>query len=360
MGASRTTTTQDSTSTSTPTAAPEIQFGLDQNRNLFNTLQGRTFPDFSTVAQFSDPTQAGLNATIDRGLAGSPVNEAAQGAITDIASNGIFGPGGVPTNAAAEFFLPTARGDFLDFGSNPAFLRGVENINDTVGSIFERAGRTGSGANQSAVSRGVGDFAAGIFNNERSNQLNASSALANIFQGDINNQAVNTQGQLSAAGLAPGLAATDFADLQAVLGAGNAFDNQNQRLIDDQINRFNFPFDNAIQAQQLLNAGVGGLGPLLGGTNTGSSTSVQEQSGGLLNSILGGALTAGSLFAGGGGGFGGLFGGNSSASSGGFSPTQIASSIIPPVSTAPVGGFNLFGGVSPFGAAPTLNIPSFG
>lgn len=351
MGASRRTTTQDATETSTPTAAPEIQFGLDQNRALFDQLGTRTFPDFSTVAPFSPQTQAGLDLTTLRGLLGSPVNAAGQGAVTDIATNGIFGPGGAPTNAAAEFFLPTARGDFLDFSNNPAFLQGVEALNESVGSIFERQGRTGSGANQSSLARGAGALGAGIFNQERSNQLNAAQALGNLFQGDINNQISSATGRLNAAGLAPGSAQTDFTDLQALLGAGGAFDTQNQRLINEQINRFNFPFDNAIQAQQLLHQGAAGLGPLLGGTTTGNSTTEERTSPGLLNSILGGISAGAGLlspFLGG----GGASGAGASGSSQIFSPSTVSSvlgQINPAPSLIPSGGFNLFPSTAPPG-----------
>jgi len=371
MGAgTKKTTTQNQTATNTPAAAADIQFGIDQGRNLFNTLGGRTFPDFSTVAGFSPTTQQGLDLTALRGLTGSPVNAAGQGAVTDIAGGGAFGPGGVPTNAAAEFFLPTARGDFLDFSNNPFFREGVDTINDSVGSVFERAGRTSSGANQSSLGRAVGSFGAGIFNQERSNQLNAAQALGNIFQGDINNQFSNTASRLNAASLAPGSAGTDFQDLQALLGAGGAFDAKNQQLIDEQTNRFNFPFDNAIQNSQLLNQNVGGLGPLLGGTQTGDSTTVEKTSGGLLNQILGAALTAAAAFGTGGaslaaGGAGGLFGGASET----FSPSTIQSvlsGINPAQMSAPTGGFSLFpsagGSTGPFSgqALPSLFGGGFG
>lgn len=297
MGASKQTETSESTSTTTPAASPQAEFALRQNRNLFNQLQNRTFPEFSTVAEFSPTTQAALDQTAARARAGSAVNAAGKSAVANIATNGAFGPGGVPANAAAQFFLPTARGDFLDFSNNPFFQKGVGAVSDSVGSIFERAGRTGSGANQSSVARGIGDLAAGVFNEERAKQLSAAQQLGSLFQGDIANQFNNASTRLQAAGQAPALAATDFADLNALVGVGQTIDNKTQQNIDEQVARFNFPFDNAIAANQALNGGIIGLGPLLGNTTNSSGENVSTSSPGLLNTILGAIATGGSIIA---------------------------------------------------------------
>ena len=344
--------TTESTQTTTPTARPELQFALDQNRSLFDLLQGRTAPDFSTVAGFTPYQQQGIDLTAQRALEGSPLVGAAQNATQGIAENGFLtggagdyigniASGGAP-NAAAQYLLPTAQGQFLDFQSNPYFQQGASAINDSVGSIFERSGRTGSGANQSSVARGIGDFGAGIYNQERANQLNASNSLAGIYNQDVQNAfgaagvlGQNANTRLGAAGLAPHLANQDYIDLQNLLTVGGQQQGQNQAQIQDQLYKYNFPYENAIQSQLLLNSGVGGLGPLLGSTQTGKST--ETSSGGLLSSILGGLLTAGSLFApgagGAGGGGGGIFG------SGGVSGPQLAGTL-PGFSQ---GGFNMGG-----------------
>lgn len=356
MGKSKKTT--ESTRTNTPFAQPDITFALGQNRDLFNQLQNRTAPEFPLVAGFDPAQEQAFDLISHRALAGSPVLDAAQGAAGNIAGEGFLGgagnfvsdlASGNVTNSAAQFLEPTARGDFLDFAGNPVFQQGLSDLNESVGSIFERAGRTGSGANQSAVARGAGDLAAGIFNQERANQLNAANALAGINNADVSN-AINAGGllgnqantQLSAASLAPGLAAQDFAQLEALANVGGARQAQEQREIDEQAFRHNFPFENAIQAQQLLNLGIGGLGPIAGGTETGKTT--ETTSPGLMNSILGGALTAASLFApgaGGGAGLSGLFGGGTAASGGTgfFNPAFANPSTVPGLSTP-----SLFGG----------------
>jgi hypothetical protein len=321
--------TRTSTETTTPNAAPELQFALDQQRSLFNLLSGRQAAPFQTYADFAPETLQGLDLTAQRALAGSGAVDAAQAAAQQIAGAGFLSPeaqgyisklaGGGAPNAAAQYLLPTAQGAYLDFGANPYFQAGVGAINDSVGSIFERAGRTGSGANQSSVARGVGDLAAGVYNQERANQLAAANALAGIYNQDVQNAfgasgvlGSNAGARLNAAGLAPALANQDYIDLQNLLNVGTIRQGQDQRSLDEQLYRYNFPYENAIQATNLLNLGVGQLGPLLGQTTTGKST--EKSSGGLLGSILGGLLTAGSLVAGGpaGGavrGFGNLFGG---------------------------------------------------
>lgn len=389
MGKSKKTT--ETQQTTTPAARPELQFALGQNRELFNTLSNRGPAPFSTVTPFSAESEAAFDLTTQRALAGNPAVQAGQDAVTDIAGEGFLGSaspfiseiaggeaanpflssvaeGGIDNafvsglaegeanpfisnlasgkaaNPAAAYFEPTARGDFLDFGSNPAFQQGLETINENVGSIFERAGRTGSGQNQSAVASGAADLAGNIFNQERANQLAASQALANINQQGASN-ALNAQGligsqgmaaadllnrdqfnraltsaglanqdvgnalnaagvlgsdagaRLSAAGLSPEFGLSDFRNLEALRSVGAAKEGKAGEEIADQLYRFNFPFENQIQATQLLNAGTGGLGPLLGGTT--ERDTVETQNPGILNSVLGGLLTAGSLAAGG-------------------------------------------------------------
>lgn len=331
----KTKTRTRSTETTRPTAFPQLDFALNQSRSLFDLLNSRTFPEFQTVAQFDPATVQGLDLTQQRALAGSPVVDAAQAATTGIAGNGFLGPagdfirslaGGGAPNAAAQFLLPTAQGQFLDFQNNPFFQNGVSAINDSVGSVFERAGRTGSGANQASLARGVGEFGANVFQNERANQLGAANSLAGIFNQDVQNSfgAANLLGQnaatqLDASRLAPTLANQDFIDLQNLLNVGSARQNQEQINIQDALARFNFPFDNAIQAQNQLNTSAALLGPLLGGTRMSDST--QTQSSGIGSQILGGLLTAGSLL--GTGGLGGIFGAaggaaGGAASGGGF------------------------------------------
>ncbi len=398
--------TTTSTQTTTPTARPELQYALDQNRSLFELLQGREAAPFQTYAGFAPETVQGLDLTAARALAGSPVVGAARGAVGGIAANGPFGAAapsvygiasgasgnpyidafGTPgagagalgtiaagvDNPAIGFLQRTAAGDFLDFSNNPYFQRGVGAINDSVGSIFERAGRTGSGANQSSVARGVGDLAAGVYNQERGNQLAAQQALGNLYQSGLNtrlsaagalagdelarlsNQATLSNAdianqlsaagllnagagtQLSAAGLAPQLANQDYIDLQNLLNVGAQRQQQEQAQIADQLYRYNFPYENAIQATNLLNIGSASLGPLLGSTTSGKST--ETTSGGLGGAILGGLLTAGSLFAGGGaGGLGGLFGG---AARGAPSAAPQLAGTLPAFSQ---GGFNMGG-----------------
>lgn len=330
---SKSTKTTNSTQTTTPAASPDLRFALDQNRELFNSLQGREAFPGQTYADFSPETTQALDLISQRALNGSPLTGAAQGAAQGIAQNGFLTgdvgnyisnmASGGGANAAAQYFLPTAQGNYLDFANNPYFQTGASAINDSVGSIFERAGRTGSGANQSSVAKGIGEFGAGVYNQERSNQLNASQALANIYNQDTQNAygaagllGQNANAQLSAASLAPQLAGMDYADLQALASVGAQKEGQTQKGIDEALWRYNFPYENQIQAQNLLNSGVGGLGPLLGGTTTGQQT--ETSSPGLFNSIMGGLLTAGSLAAGM-PGLGGMAGGGSGGGGGGSS-----------------------------------------
>lgn len=318
--------TTESTQTQTPYARPELTFALDQNRDLFNLLSSRT----DGVAPFNDIQNQAFGLGINRATNGSAATGAASGAITDIANNGALGgagdflsnlASGGGSNPAAQYFLGTARGDYLDPTLNPAFGLGAQAINEQIGSIFERAGRTGSGANQSSVSRGVADLYSGLYNQERGRQLDAAGAIGNLYNSDIANSFnansllnADAQTRLAAAGLAPSVAESDYRDINALLNIGNLQQGQTQAEMD-------FPYNNLIQAQTLLNAGVGGLAPLQGGTQTGKT--VETTSPGLFNSILGGLLTGASVFGGGGPlALGGIFGGSGggAATGGGWNP----------------------------------------
>ena len=338
MGSSTKKTT--STQTSTPAAMDDFRRAMDNNQSLYELLSGRTAPAFTMTNPFSRETEAGLQGIASRAEAGSPLLGQAQGAVGDIASGGVLGgargyigdmAAGNVRNEAAQFLTDTASGNFLTgLTENPAYVQGLADLNESVGSIFEGSGRTGSGANQAAVGRGAANLYAGIFNQERANQLNAASSLANIYAGD-RNAALNAgslldadaRTRLGAAGMAPGLAQADYMDAQALLGVGQARDAQAQRELDERIWRENFPYENAIRANDILSRNTMGLGALMGGTQTGETEETMNP--GVLNSILGGVLTAGSLAAGGGAGAGvsglaGIFGGGGgpSAPAGGF------------------------------------------
>jgi len=195
------------------------------------SLQPLEYYPGQSVADFDPLTLQAQQLTADRALAGSPLLAAAQ-----------------------EQNLASVRGDYLSPESNP-YLRSTydqaaqavgENFNRIalpgIESRFARAGQLGSsqllGARQIAtesLGRSLGELA------------------TNIYGGAYDAERGR---QESAARFAPELAAEDYRNLDALSSVGAQREQQQQRLIDDLIARFEFgqqePYNRLARFSQLL------------------------------------------------------------------------------------------------------------
>ena len=238
--------TQTITTTSQPFAdqlaflQPGFQASLDQ---ILNRPQ-QYFPN-STVVPFSNQTEAALQGTQQRAMQGSPLNTlagnqlastmggaynqpgfstqpnfaGASGAPAQLPQNPPNpSPGYQPTGPAAT---PGAYGGLN--GMNP-YLQNVANaaqasIQPGVDSSFSAAGRGGSGAHYSEMSKqmanAVAPFAFQNYENERGRQLQA-------------------------AGMAPQQAAQDYADLAMLNQVGSQREGLARQQVGDDQARFNF------------------------------------------------------------------------------------------------------------------------
>jgi hypothetical protein len=240
-------------------AQPYLYDIMGQAQNLYNQSAGNTYYPGSTVVPFSPETEAGLGAISNRAAQGSPLTAAAQ-----------------------EQNLATMRGDYLDPTQNPAYGGLMQDVRNQVNSQFGTAGRTGSGAHAGSMTRQMMDSAGRLYQQERTNQLNATQ-------------------------LAPTLAGQDYIDAQALLGVGAQREGLGQQYINDQLARWNYaqqqPWQN-LQNYSGLVTGMGGMGGTTSQTAPGAESNP-------LGSALGGAA-AGSMFGPWGAGIGagiGLLGG---------------------------------------------------
>jgi len=213
-----------------------------------------------TYADFSPQTIQALNLQQQRALGGSDVNRAAQNNIQS-----------------------TLNGDYLYGGPgfNAAFDAAARKINPMVDSNFARAGRSGSGLADVAKTQALSDAFASQYGQERNNQMQAAQ-------------------------LAPGLANQDYYDYQQLANVGGAYEGQNQKGIDENINRFNFyqnqPSDRLNQYIQMLQ------GAYPGSTSTSTQPMYQNRAAGALGGALAGAKL-GSVIPGLGTGIGAIGGG---------------------------------------------------
>ena len=253
--------------------ADQLRFAYQEARRLYDRGGPAYYPG-QTYVGFAPQTAAALSATQARAQAGSPLTAAAQGAVQRL-----LGPAAATANPAYAYVQAGARGDHL--GANPhldaIYARAAHQVRDQVNAQFGGAGRVGSGAHADVVARNLGDLASGLYGqayeSERDRQLRSQELLAQLGQ-----QA--TQAQLDAAQAAPQLAAADYADLDRLLGVGQAHEAQSAAALQDRVQRHNFA--QTAEAQRLAQ-----FMALLTGTNYATTRTTAPEPG-RADSILGG------------------------------------------------------------------------
>lgn len=267
---------------------------MSQARGLNNT--GQSYAPFSTVAPFSNQTQQGLDLTQQRAMNGSPVTQAADTSLINLLQ---------PRTAPGSDTLSSLMQGYSDPGqstqqnwANPGninpYLGGMFNaaskpVIDAVNAQFSKAGRTGSTANQDALTTRLGDLSAQIYGQGYDSAANRSLSAANTLSSNAAQQAqlrggfanmlntdANAQDSRRLAGIAaaPGLAGADYTDLQNLLNVGGQYDSQAQRYVTDAQNRYNFSQQNPWDLLNSYRGIISGLGSL-GGTSSGSSSGTQ-------------------------------------------------------------------------------------
>lgn len=276
-GSQQSTSMQQSKSSNEPPEflQPYLKSAIGDLSGYYNA--NKEAPDFfpgSTVAPQSDATLQALKMLQERGRAGSPVTGAAGGALTD-----------------------TLTGKYLDPTTNPQFQRALEASHqpyvDTfmgqvlpgINSAFVGSGRAGSGQHQASVDRAVTGLNRTISDAD-------AKAGSDYFTGERGRM-------LSAAGLAPTIAAADYADIGAIGQAGEARDAYTQAGINENVARYNYEnnkqMDWVNKYLQILNGGY--PGGVTNSTSTGTQSASTSTS--PWGSIMGGvglALQAAPLF----------------------------------------------------------------
>src|SRR5580704_6488404 len=195
---------------------PYLQQGIQALVGDFNA--NPTAPGYypgATVAPQSQATQSAIQALFQRGASGSPVVQAADNSV-----------------------MSTLNGDYLDLSNNPYFASAVAaaeqpqtkqfmtQVLPGVTAQFEGTGRYGSGQQQAYTGLALDSL--------NQAQANAAAGMANTaYQNERSNQ-------LNAANLAPTLANQDFANIAAMLQAGQAIDANTQANIDSNVARYNY------------------------------------------------------------------------------------------------------------------------
>ena len=234
--------TGTSVSTTNPPAyaAPFLAYGANEAQRLYGEGGGLNYFPENTVAGFSPEQQMAMNLQTNRALSGSPLQRQGQ----DLALN-------------------TLQCNFLNANTNPYFQRAVvDPVTDRVQGTFSQAGRLGSAYNQNALTNALSDVYYKNYENERSRQ---NAMLSNV----------------------PALANQDYTDYSNLAKVGQVRQQQAQRDILANMDRFNF-----LQSApaQNLNQFLGQVGTAAG--NYGSKSSPYQynpfnQALGTIGSIVG-------------------------------------------------------------------------
>jgi hypothetical protein len=311
---------------------PYLEKGFKAAESYFDR-DGRMFFPQSTVTPFSADTEAALRGTRKRAYEGSPLARSAQGEIQKTLRGGYFdGPrgidegkrgalsslgetlagrymaGGAKQNAPVEGLLgQTLRGDFLTGGPafNQAFQAAQAKIIPAIQSRFAAAGRGRGGLAQHAVSKGLGEAFADMYQKERGAQqraaeLSTQSRLAERAQqqraaetlGDIYQK--ERMNQMRAAMFAPGLAQQDYQDLAKLAQVGAQREGLSQEQLQDRMARHEFAQQRNWNALRDYMAAVQGVYGRSGSQTTPSMGAPNRQAMGALGGgALGGALAMG-------------------------------------------------------------------
>ncbi len=202
-GTTRTTTSID------PAIKPYVTYGLEEGKRLYESGTPSFFPGQTYVTP-SEATQRALGMAEQRALGGSPLTQAAQA--ETLAT--IQGRGVNPFLAGALEQTNRLAGE--------QFNRNIQNLQSQASSM----GRYGSSAMGQQAGTAQDIFARALA--EQGGQLAYQSAEA------------ERQRQMAAVNQAPNMAAQDYADIQRLLTVGGAREQQQQAVLQDAMNRFNF------------------------------------------------------------------------------------------------------------------------
>lgn len=312
--------------------------------NLYN--QG--VPDYypgSTVTPFSGQTVGGLNYLQNYAQQGATNLEAANASQARSLSGynpGLSGAldasqGGLNNNPAIQNLAQYGAGE------NPAldsvFQRGVGKVTDAVNANFMKAGRFGpNAAHTGALTEGIGNLWGQTYmpayENQQNRGLQAAQVQGSLWDAGQNRRLAGndmlagiwSQGNEDAAraavlqsslydyGLRPG---------QTMLDVGGMYEGQYGRYLQEDIDRYNYPYNSAWDHLNRYSAAVNGL-PDFSGQATTSPAPQQNRGMGAVGGAMSGA-SMGSSF----GPWGALIGGLFGAGAGYYSDRRLKREIEP-------------------------------
>lgn len=304
-------TPSKTTQTTEPPAfiQPFLQDAAQQARGIYMSGGPQQYGG-NTVVPFSQQTEDAMRLTQQRAMNGSPVNAAAQNYTTRTLNSPVQSQFGTGTNPYATSVYQNGSNPYLDAKFNQA----ADQIQNRLQSGFAGSGRNIE-AGRPVAKEEFSELATGIYGGAY------ESDAARRQQAALTAQGIGAQGyeserdrmyndmqsqyarQAQAAGMAPGLAATDYQDIAALGGVGTQVEDLAGRYMEDQARRFDFEQNRAGQNLDNYIARITGSYPGQQGTMT--TPTYRNRGAG----AAGGALAGAQLGAQVGGPWGALIGG---------------------------------------------------
>ena len=230
---------------------PYYTQAIDTAQDLFEGSTPNYFPN-ATYVGFAPETQASLNLTTARALAGNPLLNQAQTQASNILS-----------------------GQYLDPTTNPystaLFKQMADDVTSQVNSQFTEAGRFGSGANQEILADSLGN-------------------LANQVYGDQYNKEREIMANTMAT--APQLGAMDYDDMLKLQQVGLEKESLEQAKLQDAIARFDYE---QTKPYTKLNQYLGAIGANVPSNQLSTTPYFRNTLGGLLQGAGMGVNLAGQI-----------------------------------------------------------------
>lgn len=253
---------------------PYLKDVFQQAQNLYNS--GGMAPNYypgQTVANQSDWTKQALQMQADRATAGSPLIDSASNAMSNITSgNALANNQGLNTlNELAQQDNPY---------TDELFNRANSQVQASLDSNFNRAGRYGSGAHEAAAADAANNLANQMYSSLWDKRADAAGTAGQLYNTGIGQQVVAGQAGQQLANQA-------YTDAAALSEAGGMMDDYNQQLINADIDKYNY------EQQQPLTA-LSNYNQLIQGSYGGTTTSTAKQNIGStsrLGNVLGGGLS---------------------------------------------------------------------
>lgn len=280
---------------------------------LYNQGTPSPYPN-STVVPFSNQTQGGLDYLQNYAQRGATnlnaANDAQARAMSGwnpampMAANAAMG--GLSNNPWSSAFSQYGSGN-NDYARS-MFQNAANDIGNAVNSQFAQAGRFGGNAAQTdTMTRGIGNawnqIMTPVYENERNRGLQAQQIGAGLYNAgqDRTMQGIGLFGDMYSQGnadaarataLQPSLYSYGMQPGQTMLDVGGIYEDQANRYLQDDVNRYNQPYQDAWSHLQNYAGLMSGL------PDFSSTTQTQTQPGpNRLMQGLGAASTIGSLFA---------------------------------------------------------------